>query len=104
MSVTIPLANRDLPPDCLIFKHSTTCPISAQAAHEVAHLSIDLPVYQVNVREQRELSTWVASTYGVVHESPQVILVGNGVAVRSWSHGQVRREVIEREIANRQTV
>jgi len=101
VSVTIPLAGRELPLDCLIFKHSTTCPISAQAAREVAGLSTDLPVYQVNVREQRELSTWVASAYGVTHESPQVILVGNGRAVRSWSHGQVRREAIEREIANR---
>jgi len=36
VSVTIPLGGRDLPADCLIFKHSTTCPISAQAAREVA--------------------------------------------------------------------
>jgi bacillithiol system protein YtxJ len=100
MSTTIPLANRSLPSDCLIFKHSTTCPISAEAAHEVASLVTDLPVYQVDVREQRDLSTWVASAYGVRHESPQLILVRAGKAVRSWSHWQVRRGLVEREIAS----
>lgn len=102
MSVTIPLSDRSLPADCLVFKHSTTCPISAQAAREVAALATDLPVYQVNVREQRELSTWVASVYGVTHESPQLILVRAGKAVRAWSHWEVRREVIEGEIASNQ--
>lgn len=99
MSTTIPLASRSLPPDCLIFKHSTTCPVSAEAAREVALLATDLPVYQVNVREQRELSNWVAAAYAVTHESPQLILVRDGKAVRSWSHGEVRRETVEREIA-----
>jgi bacillithiol system protein YtxJ len=52
------------------------------------------------VREQRELSTWVASAYGVTHESPQLILVRAGKAVRSWSHWEVRREAVEHEIAS----
>ena len=101
MSLTIPLADRSLPADCLVFKHSTTCPISAQAAREVAALATGLPVYQVNVREQRDLSSWVASTYGVTHESPQLILVRGGRAVRAWSHGEVRRETVESGIASR---
>jgi bacillithiol system protein YtxJ len=99
VSTIIPLAGRGLPADCLIFKHSTSCPMSAEAAREVAGLATDLPVYQVNVREQRDLSNWVAAEYTVTHQSPQLILVRAGKTVRSWSHGQVRRESVEREIA-----
>lgn len=100
MSTTIPLTSRSLPADCLIFKHSTTCPVSAEAAREVALLVTDLPVYQVNVREQRELSAWVAATYAVTHQSPQLILVRDGKAACCWSHGEVRRAAVEREIAS----
>ena len=100
MSTIIPLAGRSLPADCLVFKHSTTCPISAEAAREVAGLATDLPVYQVNVREQRDLSNWVAAEYAVTHQSPQLILVRAGKAVRSWSHGEVRHEIVEKEIGS----
>jgi bacillithiol system protein YtxJ len=99
MSTIIPLAVRSLPADCLVFKHSTACPISAGAAREVAGLVTDLPIYQVNVREQRDLSDWVSAAYAVVHESPQLILVRAGKALRSWSHGDVRRGPIEKELA-----
>jgi bacillithiol system protein YtxJ len=95
----IPLAERALPADCLVFKHSTTCPVSAEAAREVRGLDAGLPVYQVNVREQRDLSNWVAAAYGVTHQSPQLILVRGGKAVRSWSHWDVNRASVAKELA-----
>jgi bacillithiol system protein YtxJ len=100
MSVVIQLEGRSLPADCLVFRHSTTCPISAEAAREVTGLATDLPVYQVNVREQRDLSNWVAAAYAVTHQSPQLILVAAGKAVRSWSHWEIRREAVGKEIAS----
>jgi bacillithiol system protein YtxJ len=100
VTTAIPLAGRSLPADCLVFKHSTTCPISAEAAREVAGLVTDLPVYQVNVREQRDLSSWVAAEYAVTHQSPQLILVRGGKAVRSWSHWEVRRETVGKALAS----
>jgi bacillithiol system protein YtxJ len=95
----IPLVERVLPADCLVFKHSTTCPVSAEAAREVRGLDAGLPVYQVNVREQRDLSNWIAAAYGVAHQSPQLILVRGGKAVRSWSHGEVNRAAVAKELA-----
>ena len=99
MSTVIPLAGRSLPADCLVFKHSTTCPISAEAAREVAGLATDLPVYQVNVREQRDLSNWVAAEYAVIHQSPQLILLRGGKAVKSWSHWDVNSANVAKELA-----
>ncbi len=90
MSTIVPLKEKSLPENCLVFKHSTTCPISASAAEEVRGLTTTLPVMWINVREQRELSNWVAETYGVVHESPQLILMRDGKPAQVWSHYDVK--------------
>jgi bacillithiol system protein YtxJ len=91
MSTIIALQEKALPPACWVFKHSTSCPISARAAQEVEALQSALPVYWVNVREQRELSSWVAETYGVRHESPQLILLEGGRVRGTWSHFEITR-------------
>jgi bacillithiol system protein YtxJ len=83
-----------LPSACLVFKHSTTCPISATASREVRALATELPIYWINVREQRELSNWVADTYNVVHESPQLILIRDGKMQKVWSHYEVKRSCL----------
>ncbi len=94
MSVPIPLEREELPPTCLVFKHSTTCPVSARAAIEVKEMRTGIPVYLIKVREQRELSNWVAATFGVTHESPQLILIRDGKVEKTWNHGEIRREEI----------
>jgi bacillithiol system protein YtxJ len=94
MSAVVSLTEKSLPATCYVFKHSTTCGISARAAMEIEMLESDIPVYWVNVREQRELSNWVAAQYGVRHESPQLILLRNGTVQKVWNHGAIRRESI----------
>lgn len=91
MSTIIALSEKTLPPACYVFKHSTTCGISARAAREVREMAVDLPIYWVNVREQRELSNWIAEAYRVTHESPQLLLIRDGKAEKVWSHYDVHR-------------
>jgi bacillithiol system protein YtxJ len=91
MSTIIPLKEKSLPPVCFVFKHSTTCGISAGAAREVRAMTTDLPIYWINVREQRDLSDWVVEAYSVTHESPQLILIRDGKAQQVWSHYDVSR-------------
>ena len=74
-----------------MYKHSTTCGISATAAKEVRAMETALPIYWINVREQRDLSNWVAETYDVTHESPQLILIREGKPEKVWSHYEVNR-------------
>lgn len=95
MSTILRLSVRQLPRGCLLFKHSTACPLSAAAAREVGAIETELPIYQVTVPEQRELANWIAATYGVVHQSPQLILVRDGRTQRVWNHGEVRRPSVE---------
>ena len=85
------MKEKSLPADCLVYKHSTTCGISASAAKEVRAMETELPIYWINVREQRDLSNWVAETYDVTHESPQLILIRNGKPEKVWSHYEVNR-------------
>jgi bacillithiol system protein YtxJ len=86
MSAIVQMSDKSLPEDCLLFKHSTSCPVSAAAAEEVKTLRTGLPVYWVNVIEQRALSNWVAETYAVAHESPQLILIRGGARKKVWNH------------------
>ena len=90
----INLTEKSLPETCFVFKHSTQCPISTEAADEVRSVESRLPVYWINVIEQRDLSNWVEDVYGVRHESPQLLLIENGVVKESWSHRKVKRELL----------
>ena len=79
----------ELPADCYIYKHSTACPVSAAASQVVESTAFDLPVYWVNVIEQRRLSNQVADRYGVRHESPQLLKIEQGSATTVLSHRQI---------------
>ena len=94
MSAIVPLKEKTLPATCYVFKHSTSCPISAHAAREMEASRTDLPIYSIEVREQRELSNWVAQVYGVTHESPQLILLREGKAEKVWNHFEVRKQIV----------
>jgi bacillithiol system protein YtxJ len=90
----IALKEKALPADCFVFKHSTTCPVSARALTEVESAAVRVPVYRIDIREQRDLSNWVEAEYRVRHESPQLILIREKKARKIWNHGQIRREDI----------
>jgi bacillithiol system protein YtxJ len=85
------MKEKTLPANCIVYKHSTTCGISATAAKEVRAMETELPIYWINVREQRDLSDWVAETFDVTHESPQLILIRDGKPEKVWSHYEVNR-------------
>ena len=63
--------------------------MSAAAAQVVESTAFDLPVYWVNVIEQRRLSNKVAERYGVRHESPQLLKIEQGSATTVLSHHQI---------------
>ena len=89
-------------PLLLLYKHSPICGASAAALTEVKSLhraAPGVPVYQVDVIHQRDLSAAIAAHLGVGHESPQVILVCNGKAVWNTSHFRIKAATLVDEIA-----
>ena len=80
----------------LLFKHSYTCGISAEALDElITHLSGDNPAVQyamVTVQTHREVSNAVSTKLGVRHETPQALLVRHGRVVWTASHFRVNAD------------
>ena len=95
MSETIILQSQELPKDCFVFKHSTQCGISAAAADEVKGYDFSLPLYWVNVIEERPVFNWVASAYNVEHESPQLLHIKDGQVVGVLNHRDIVRKAFE---------
>ena len=83
----------------LLFKHSFTCGISAEALDElIAHLherQTDASYAMVTVQTHREVSNAVARKLGVRHETPQALLIREGRVVWSASHFRVTAEAVE---------
>lgn len=82
-----------------VFKHSTTCPISADAWKEFQNYLADNPNQQVNyvlvkVIESRPVSNQIADDLGVKHESPQAILVKDQEATWDASHFKITKKAL----------
>jgi bacillithiol system protein YtxJ len=81
----------------MIFKHSTRCPASSMAELEFEEYargasSRGVECARVLVIEDRPVSNEIASVLGVVHQSPQAILVKNAQVVWNGSHGAITAE------------
>ena len=82
-----------------IFKHSTTCGISAQAKEnlEISFKNTDKPflLYYLDLLNYRSISNEVASKLHVHHQSPQLILVHNGEVAFTTSHHKIKTNILE---------
>lgn len=77
----------------IIFKHSTRCSVSRMALKNFEHeYAIDIDIakpYFLDLLEHRDISNEIASRFGVVHQSPQLLLIKNGEAVYTTSHSDI---------------
>lgn len=86
----------------VIFKHSTSCPISAKAYSEfkefVANAHSGTYVL-VKVIEHRPVSNEIAERFQVKHESPQVLHVNDGNVMWHDSHRRITKEELLRRLS-----
>ncbi len=77
----------------LIFKHSIRCSISMMAKRRFEldwdNLPQDMPLYFLDLINNRDLSKQVAEIFQVHHESPQLLLIKDGECILDQSHGQI---------------
>jgi bacillithiol system protein YtxJ len=87
----------------LIFKHSRTCGISCEAFDELhAHLAeggVEASYNLIMVPQHRSVSDAAASRFGVRHESPQAILLKDGVPVWNASHFRITADELTRVLS-----
>ena len=76
----------------VLFKHSTTCPISAYAHRQMKQFGGEVAL--VVVQRAREVSRAVEALTGVRHESPQVIVLRDGKAAWTASHFDITADAV----------
>ena len=76
-----------------IFKHSTRCFISKSVLKnfekEVENSDKNVDYYFLDLLAHRDLSNKIADDLGVTHQSPQLIVLENGVVVNHASHQSI---------------
>lgn len=75
----------------LIFKHSTRCSISAMAKNrfEKGWEEANVSIWLLDLIRYREISNKIAADYGVMHQSPQVLLIKNGECIYTATHNAI---------------
>ena len=85
----------------VIFKHSSRCSISSVALQRLqkAQQPDGLDFNFLDLLAHRPLSNKIAETFGVHHESPQILLIKDGRCVFDESHLGISMNDIVREVA-----
>lgn len=82
----------------VIFKHSTRCGISTMVMnkfvkyYEINHELVNL--HYLDLLSYRDVSDEVGYTFGVMHQSPQLLIVKNGEVVKHNSHYDINANEI----------
>ena len=83
----------------VIFKHSTRCGISRMAMNQfVENYDLsekDLDLYFLDLLSYRDVSNEVGYKFQVMHQSPQIIVIKNGITVAHASHGAINNIVLK---------
>ncbi|QYJ68034.1 bacillithiol system redox-active protein YtxJ [Flavobacterium litorale] len=83
----------------LVFKHSTRCSISRMALkgfeREYAINEDDAKAYFLDLLAHRDVSNAIAQRFGIMHQSPQILLIKNGKVVLHRSHSDINAAVVK---------
>ncbi|GAB3916964.1 bacillithiol system redox-active protein YtxJ [Larkinella terrae] len=85
----------------LIFKHSTRCSISSTALSRLERNwsdSVGIKPYYLDLISYRSVSGEVAETFGVDHQSPQVLLIQNGECIYDASHFEISFDELKQQV------
>lgn len=84
----------------VIFKHSTRCGISA---HKFYDMEMDwkstpeeIAFYYLDLLAYRPISNLVAEQLGVMHQSPQIVILKEGKAIANASHAYATYDFVKK--------
>lgn len=75
-----------------IFKHSIRCGISSRVLKRFNRSLPNQPnikMYYLDLIACREVSNKIAKEFKVVHQSPQLLIIKNGIAIKDASHNDI---------------
>lgn len=77
----------------LLFKHSTRCSISAMALNSLQRnwtgSEEEIDLYYLDLLDHRDVSNAIAVETGVMHQSPQAIVLKNKEVVYTATHSSI---------------
>jgi len=76
----------------VIFKHSTRCGVSRMVMNQFIsqyNLEANLDLYYLDLLNHRAISNEISAKFQTIHESPQLLVIKNGVTVSHASHGAI---------------
>ena len=84
----------------VIFKHSTRCAISSMVFSRLRRswdgvVAEDQDLYYLDLIRYRDTSAAIASKYSVAHESPQLLIIKDGMCTFNASHNAINVEDIK---------
>ncbi|WP_118953315.1 bacillithiol system redox-active protein YtxJ [Taibaiella helva] len=86
----------------IIFKDSTTCGISAHAKHRLeegyAAIEGQADFYYLDLLTYRPISNLIAQELGVIHQSPQIIVLKDRQVVYTSSHHAIHPATIAQHL------
>jgi bacillithiol system protein YtxJ len=81
-----------------IFKHSTRCGISTRVKSnfekEVQETNPPVIFYYLDLLAHRDISALIASDLGIIHQSPQLIVLENGKIKSHASHSDISIDLL----------
>ena len=84
----------------VLFKHSISCGISSMAKYQLEENwdfeDVDFDFYYLDLINYRPISNRIASDFGVIHQSPQIIVLKNGTAVYNTSHHNINISTLKK--------
>lgn len=82
----------------VIFKHSTRCIISKTVLknfeNEVKNSDKKVDFYFLDLLANRGISNKIAERFDVTHQSPQILILENGVSVKDASHQAISLDLV----------
>jgi len=88
----------------VIFKHSTRCSVSLMAKRKFESdwevIPEETNLYFLDLINYRNISSQIAETFQVHHESPQILVIKNGDCVLDASHSEISADEVAEVINN----
>lgn len=89
--------------DHVIFKHSTRCSISRVALgrfERTDSFNKAATYHLLDLLAHRPISNAIAERFGITHESPQVLVIRNGVCIYQASHLDIEPAEISEQVGS----
>lgn len=85
----------------LIYKHSTRCNLSATIKYSLEKWDKTnqvLPIHYLDLISYRSVSDFIEQHFGIMHESPQIIIIHQGKVIYDEDHFRINGEDIEKAL------